>query len=96
MMGETMSELKTNIRVYADAEGHQHYDFVIDKEHMSLVKEKGKLTPAENDAWEKIKAAPDEFFSKSYGLMLLINMLHSQVCAENYPPSGEQDGRDDV
>lgn len=91
-----MSELKTNIQVYTDAEGHQHYDIVIDKEHMSLLKDKGKLTPAENEVWERIKAAPEDFFSKSYGLMLLINMLHSQTRAENYPPSGEQDGRGDV
>jgi len=83
-----MSELKTSIQVYTDDAGHYHYDFVIDKEHMSLIKDKGKLTPEENDAWKKINAAPDDFFKKAYGLMLLINMLHSQTCGKNDPPSG--------
>ncbi len=76
-------EFQTGIQVYTDDEGHQHYDVVIDKEHMSLIKDKGRLTPEENEAWEKITAAPDDFFKKVYGLMLLVNILHSQTCGKN-------------
>lgn len=78
-----MEDTKTSIQIYQDDEGHHHYDFVIDKEHMDLIKSKGKLTPAENEAWEKIRAAKVDFFSKAYGLMLLVNMLHAQTCGKN-------------
>ena len=70
-------EFKTGIQVYTDDDAHQHYDFVIDKEHMQLIKGKGKLTPEENEAWKKIRSQPDDFFKKAHTLMLMVNMLHA-------------------
>jgi len=77
-----MSEEKTGIQVYQDEEGHYHYDFVIDKEHMALIKE-GKFTPEESAAWERISKAPDDFFKKAYGLMFMLNMLHDVMNRKN-------------
>ncbi len=77
-----MPEFKTKIASYCDDEGHHHFDFVIDKEHMALIKT-GKFTPEENAAWERIRNAPDDFFKKAYGLMFMLNMLHDATNGKN-------------
>jgi len=81
MSGKT-SQLETQVHVYTDDDGHQHYDFIVDKEHMSLIKREGKFTEAENAFWNSMQDWPeDDFFKKAFTFGLLINLLHSCTCS---------------
>ena len=77
-----MTDLKTMVKVYTDDEGHQHYEFVIDKEHMDLIKSQ-KFTPAERDVWNRVSKGSDDFFKRAYGFILMVNLLHGRMNSNN-------------
>lgn len=75
--------IQTKVVVFADPEGHLHYDFTIDKEHMRILQEKQFWTEDEQVAWGKLMALPDEdFFKKALTFSLLLSMLYRYSYSE--------------
>lgn len=72
--GETIME--TKVEVFTDDDGHQHYHFVIDKEHMEQMQNENCWTEEINKQWEAIRELPeDSFFKKAYAFTILVNLL---------------------
>lgn len=76
--------IQTKVIVFADPEGHLHYDFTIDREHMRIIQEQGLWTEEEQVAWNKLMELPDEdFFKKALTFSLLLNMLYRYSYSEH-------------
>lgn len=84
---------KTQVQVYTDQDGHLHYDFIIDKEHMSSIKGQPVWTKVEVKAWEFIQSLPeDDFFKKAFSFSILLRLLHNHthnITGEVSPASPE-------
>lgn len=75
--------IQTKVIVFADPEGHLHYDFTIDKEHMKRLQEQAFWTEEEQVLWNKLMELPDEdFFKKALTFSLLLNQLYRYAYAE--------------
>jgi hypothetical protein len=90
--------MKTGVEVYTDEEGHQHYHFIFDKEHMGALKDASVWTEKEQRAWEYIEPLPDDdFFKKAFTFSIMLKLLHNYTflprTVEDVSPSSFEGGK---